>query len=300
MGGSSGPKNVTQTSKVELPEWANQYAQNIAKRAYGQSKVPYEQYPGERIADLTPQQTQGLGMVEQYATGNQVTPEAQNLLTSTLRGDYLDIGTNPAWAPMSQRISEAYRYGVAPQTDAAFSRAGAFGQDNSAYNQQTLTNQRAYGDALGGLAGQLYLGERDKQGQALALSPTIGQMGYTDAQALIGAGDAYRQYNQDLLNLGYQDWAEQRQYPWTQLQNYANLQPALLGNMGTTTSTGPNPYQTSPLAGAIGGGLLGAGISGGLGAAGIAGAGPAAIAGTAAFPYLLPLLAAGGFLGSML
>jgi hypothetical protein len=257
MSGGGGPKNVTQTSKVELPAWANQYAQNIAGRAYGQTNVPYEKYPGQRIASLTPQQTQGLGMIEQYATNNPITPEAQNLLSGTLRGDYLDIGTNPAWEPMSQRISEAYRYGTAPQTDAAFARAGAFGQDNSAYNQQVLTNQRAYGDALSGLAGQLYLGERQNQQAALGMSPLINQMGYSNAQALIGAGDAYRQYQQDLLNQGYQDWAEQKNYPWMQMQNYANLTPALLGNQGTTTATGPNPNQSSPLAGAIGGGLAG-------------------------------------------
>jgi hypothetical protein len=162
---------------------------------------------------------------------------------------------------MSQRISEAYRYGTAPQTDAAFARAGAFGQDNSAYNQQLLTNQRAYGDALSGLAGQLYLGERQNQQAALGMSPLINQMGYSDAQALIGAGDAYRQYQQDLLNQGYQDWTERKNYPWMQMQNYANLTPALLGNQGTTTATGPNPNQSSPLAGAIGGGLAGYGVA---------------------------------------
>jgi hypothetical protein len=287
-GGGGGPRNVTQISKVELPAWANQYAQNIAGRAYGQTNVPYEKYPGQRIAGLTPQQTQGLGMIEQYATNNPITPEAQNLLSGTLRGDYLDIGTNPAWEPMSQRISEAYRYGTAPQTDAAFARAGAFGQGNSAYNQQVLTNQRAYGDALSGLAGQLYLGERQNQQAALGMSPLINQMGYSDAQALIGAGDAYRQYQQDLLNQGYQDWTERKNYPWMQMQNYANLTPALLGNQGTTTATGPNPNRSSPLAGAIGGGLAGYGL---------ASMAPAALG---LGPYGIPLAIGGALLGSML
>lgn len=300
MGGSSGPDTITQTSKVELPAWAQAYSQGAAGKAYTQLQKPYEQYPSQRISELTPQQTQGLSLTEQYAQNNPITPAAQNLSTSTLRGDYLSPETNPAWQSMSDQIAKAYRYGVAPQTDAAFTRANAFGQDNSAYNQQVLTNQEGLATGLSNLAGQLYLGERDNQNKALALAPAINQLGYGDAQSLIGVGDAYRQYNQDLLNLGYQNWAEKQQYPWTQLSNFSNLMPALLGNQGTTISQGPNPNQTSPLAGAAGGALLGAGASGLLGAAFPALGSGGILAGSAAFPYLLPLIAAGGLIGSQL
>ena len=259
IGGGGSSKSTTST-KVELPQWYDPLAKEAAMRGYDQSIVPFQQYGGQRIADLTPEQTQGLQMTADRAMAAPVTSQATQQAMDTLSGRYLDPSTNPAWTSGQDAITRAYREGVAPTRNALFSQAGAFGADNSAFNQYAGMQDESLGRSLGGLWGDIYGQERGRQIQALGLAPSIAQAGYMDPQNLVGVGDAYRQFNQDQLNLGYGDFLEQRDYPWSQLERFANLAPGLLGNSGTTTSTGPNPYQTSPLAGAIGGGALGAGI----------------------------------------
>jgi hypothetical protein len=95
----------------------------------------------------------------------------------------------------------------------------------------------------------------------LGLTPSLNQTTYGDYGALIGAGDAFRNTNQEDLNLAYSNFLEKQQYPWTQLQNFSSLAPSLIGNSGSTTSTGPNPNKSSPVAGAIGGGAAAAGVA---------------------------------------
>ena len=278
-GGGGGNQTMTQSTKIELPDWYQGYAQKGVNLAGQLAQMPYQSYGGTRIAPFTGEQEQGLQMATQRAQqGSPVLDAARQNATKTLSGGYLDIGTNPAWAPMSQRIADAYKYGTAAQTDTAFSRANAFG-DNSAYQQTVGQNQRAFGDALSQLAGNLYNQERGYQNQMTGQAPGLAQADYADAQALIGVGDARRQYLQDLSNMQQQDFAGAQNYGWSQLGQLAGLGNQFIGNQGTTTSTSPNPYQTSPLAGAIGGGLAGAALGSSL---------PALSIGTGALPMAIP------------
>lgn len=282
MGGGGG-KNTTTSTKVELPGWAQGYAQGGLERAYEFSRQPYQQYPGERIAPMAPQQEAGLAMTENRALSNPVSQAAEAQTVDTLRGAYLDPTQNPAFEPTLTRLTDAYRTGVAPQTAAAFSQAKAFGPDNSAYQQTTALNNRAFGDSITNMAAGIYNNERTNQMRALALSPTVNQQGYADASALTGAGDARRALNQDYLNLQLQDWTDAKNHPYDQLAGFANLYPAFLGNQGTTSATGPNPNQANPMANAAAGALSGYALSA---------LGPAALSG-----YGLPLALAGGALG---
>lgn len=290
MSGGGSPKNVTQTTKVDLPSWYTPLAKEAAERGYAQSLEPYQQYQGQRIAPLTSEQIEGLTRASERALAAPITTQATTQAMDTLSGKYLDPTTNPAWQSGVEDITRAYQTGVAPTRNTLFSKAGAFGADNSAFNQYATQQEGELGRGIGSLWGDIYGQERGRQMQTLALSPALAQSGYMDAQNLIGVGDALRQFDQDVLNLGYQDFQEQRDYPWNQLSNFANLGPALLGNTGTTISKGPNPYQTSPLAGALGGGLLGAG------AYGLLGAGPLAFSN----PYALAAAGGGALLGGLL
>lgn len=279
-GGSSGSSKVTQTSKVELPSWAQPYAQGGLQLAASQVGRDYPQYTGTRVSPLTSQQTQGLQMTQDRAAqGSPMVQAAQQNATSTLQGDYLDPSKNPAWESGSKAIADAYRTGTAATRNAAFSKAGAFGADNSAFNQYAGMQDQAFGNALGDLWGSLYNSERDNQFKASALAPQLAAQDYADAQAMIGVGDAYRQYNQDVANVGYEDWYNQQMWPQNQLNWFSGIMPGFLGNSGTTTQTGPNPNQASPLAGAIGGGALGYGAGSLLGFNPLLGAGVGALGG---------------------
>lgn len=260
MGGSGGSTTKTST-KIELPSWYEGYAQDIAGQAYEQSQKPYEAYPGQKIAPLNAQQTQGLGLVSGLGANNPLTGAANTNAIDVLSGKYLNPETNPAWSSGLNTIRQSYQDIVAPTTNTAFAKGNAFGADNSTWQQYTNQQQRQVGDAISGLWGDLYNQERGRQGTVLGLTPSLNQTTYSDYTNLIGAGDATRQYQQDLLNQAYADWLEQKNYPWTQYQNFAGIGPALIGSSGGTVTTGPNPNQGSPIAGAIGGGALAGGLA---------------------------------------
>jgi hypothetical protein len=230
-------------------------------------------------------QNMGLQMTQTRALqGSPLMNASQQQLKSTVQGDYLDPSTNPAWAPMSQAITDAYSKGTAAQTDAAFARSGAFG--GSAYRDQTGTNQKALGDSLSLAAGNLYNTERLNQLRATQQAPEMATADYQNAQALLGVGDVYRENTQDQLNQQYQQWLQAQQWPYQNLDVLANGIRTSMGGGGTNTTTAPNPYQPNRTAGALGGGLLGYGLGSQLSQnpyAGALGAGVGALGGYLAY-----------------
>lgn len=99
--------------------------------------------------------------------------------------------------------------------------------------------------------------ERARQLQASMLMPQLAQAGYANSQALLGIGDAQQALNQGQLDVAYQNWINQQNYPYQQLDVMANAIRSTMGAGGTTTQTGPNPYQRNSTASALGGALGG-------------------------------------------
>jgi hypothetical protein len=118
--------------------------------------------------------------------------------------------------------------------------------------------------SMGGQMGQ-FAGNQARMGTDLmnfGLGTQTAAM--NDANALYSMGQTQQQQNQQNLNLAYQDFQEQQQYPWQQLQNMGNI---ARGSNITTSSQVQLPsvgsmYQpsTNPWS---------AGISGGLGTWGL-------------------------------
>jgi hypothetical protein len=260
-GGGSQPTSSTNvtTTKSEPPEYVKPYNIDLLNRAGTLSNQPYTPYPGQQVAPLNPLQQQGLEMTGRRAgLGSPLVRAAQTEVQRTAQGDYLNPATNPAWAPMSKAITDAYSKGTAAQTDSAFARAGAFG--GSAYQDQTQTNQKALADSLGLTAGNLYNSERLNQLRATQQAPELAREDYADAQAVLGMGDVYRQNEQEVLNQQYQQWLQQQQWPYQNLDVLANGIRTSMGGGGSSITTAPNPFQPSRTAGILGGGLLGYGI----------------------------------------
>lgn len=211
-------------------------------------------FPDQPFAAMNQNQLTGLDMAQQRAmAGSPVMNAAQTNLQDTLEGKYLDPGSNPAWAPMSQAITDAYSRGTAAQTDAAAARANALG--SSGYNEQVGVNQQALGSSLASAAGDLYNGERGRQMQANLFAPQAAAADYTDAQALLGVGDTQRQAVQDQLNNQYTNQYARQYFPYQQLQFMGSaLSGANVGG-GTTTQMAGSPSKT---AGALGGAATGA------------------------------------------
>jgi hypothetical protein len=144
------------------------------------------------------------------------------------------------------------------------------------------------GQQIGALAGQDYTRLLDASRNLASIGQTAGQLGGTDYQRMLDAAQrmgilgesaqaaglkeagtleaigAQRQaLGQKSADLAYQDFLEQREYPFTQLQK-------LTGIAGTPSASGSSTVQTAPApskTGQILGGLTGA--VGLLGAAGV-------------------------------
>jgi len=136
-------------------------------------------------------------------------------------------------------ITRNYQEAIAPQTDANFARAGAFG--GSAWQQANERNQRGLGEALGNTSNAMrsgnYSQERQNQMKAYELLPSVSQAGMGVAQNLYGMGQNV--HNQAANQLGI-------------LSNAVGLG---MGGAGST-STGANPNYRSPFQTALGLGAM--------------------------------------------
>ena len=259
-GGGSQPADTTQTVTQEIPEYVKPYAEDYLGRADVLSDRPFEQYQGQRIADLSPLHTQGLQQTVDAATG-QVIPTATDTYMKTARGDFL--GANPFVDQMFNRAAQGvvnqYTGTVMPNIDTAANRANALG--GSAYQEYADRARFDLGQNLNNLATQIYGGnymnERGLQQQAMMSAPQMLEGNLRGAQAMLGAGDIRRGVEQDRLNLAYEDFERARLHPYANLDVLGNALGISMGGGGTTITQQPSFYQANPLAGAIGGGTLG-------------------------------------------
>jgi hypothetical protein len=80
------------------------------------------------------------------------------------------------------------------------------------------------------------------------------------ANARMGIGDIQRGYGQDQLNQYYNDWQEQQQYPYKQLDMYSGLLGRAQGGVSPNVTTTQSGYAASPYSQILGAGLLGYGM----------------------------------------
>jgi len=200
-----------------------------------------EFFPGQTFAGFAPEQEEALGLQASRArAGSPVTRSAQDLATSTLRGDFLagGPGFDAAYQSAANRII--------PQVSSQFGRAGRTG---SGLAQTAQTG--ALGDAFANLYGQ----ERGRQVTTSALAPRLAAQDYADISALSGVG-AQRQ---GMEQQGINEAMARHDFPYQQLLRQAGLLSAITPGAGSV--------QTSPLyrntgAGILGGALLGGGLAG--------------------------------------
>jgi len=268
-GGSDAPANTTQTTTVEIPDWAQPHAQNLLQRGNALSQSPYTAYEGQRVAPLTGEHELALqGITNRAIMGSPDISAARGNMANTLAGTYMNPNSNPWLAPMMEQagnqITDHYRKGVAAQTDKAFSQGNSMG--SSAYRQTVQDNQSTLARNLSEAADRLYYNnygdERLAQQRAMTLAPQMANLDYQDAQALLGVGDVRRQYGQDILNTNLQNWTQAQQDPYRKLDVLSAAISGAVGGSGSSTSnTTGTPYQASPAAGMLGGGLLGYGLT---------------------------------------
>lgn len=261
-GGSSTPANTTSTTTKEIPAWAQPAAQDILARGETLSNTPYQTYQGQRIADMTGQQTAGLQEVQNRALdGSPEENAARQNYTDTMSGQYLDPSSNPY---LAKTVNTAMN-DVQGRVNSQFS-GNNYG---TTAHQETLTRNLA--DAANNAYGQNYANERNNQMKDALLSNQYGNIDYNNAQQLIGVGDIYRQESQDQLNNKYADWTATQNQPYRQLDVLGNSLGMAVNGQGSAQAAGyaSNPYTANRYASAIGGGLAGYGLGSALDSSGL-------------------------------
>jgi hypothetical protein len=268
-----GGKTSQSTSTVSIPPEVLARYNAVNARAEEVAKTPFQQYGGQFVAGLTP--TQQAGIQNTSAAANQAQPYYGAATGLALAGtmpispgglqtsQYMNPFTEAVAAPTYQALRQQQGQERAQQQAQAI-KSGAFGGDRAGLERANLARQQnlataqaiapifqqGYGQALQtaqqqqgvGLAAEQANRAAFQQGaqQIAGLGTGAQQAALQGAQAQLAAGTAEQQTNQADLTARYQQFLQERGYPFQTAQFLANIAMgtgALSGS--TTTSTQP-------------------------------------------------------------
>ncbi len=247
MPSSSG--GGTQTTKTQ--PWGQ--AQPYLKDILGQAQQNYQSggpqyYPDSTVTpELDSSNTALQDIINRGMAGSPVTTAAQNNITDTLNGNYLDPTTNPYWSSLVQGVTNS----VTPQVNASFGLAGRTG---SGLNQEALAQGLSQG--IGQVGAGIYNQERSNQMTAAGLAPTLANQDYVDAGNALGASQQQEGYNQQQLTDAVNRYNFNQNAPNNNLNQYASLVDPIGGMGGSSTTTGGGSQK------GIGSSLLGTALVG--------------------------------------
>jgi hypothetical protein len=289
------PGQIEEQGKVEsqtnFPQWYNRLNQANLLRATETAFEPYQAYQGPRQALSDPDQIAARqGIIDTSGIASPFFTEAFN--QSKLGSTQL-AGTDirPFMSPFQQGVTdialrEARRQGDIQrnQLDSQATKAGAFGGSRAALEQaeaerniqqnladiQATGSQRAYDSALAQLAlDRAAASQAAPQMAALGTGlQTVTTSGLKEAEL---AAERNRAERQGALDIAYQDFLTQRQYPMAQASGLQSLLTgASVPGSSLQTTFGQPPSVGGQVAGAALAGLGALGSSGALGPGGFA------------------------------
>lgn len=274
--------NTTQVEQV-LPEWYTQYAKDILSKATAATSQPYSPYGAPRVAGFAPEQEQAFSGFQSSMGAYQPYLESayQGLQRGTgsftapgVASQYMNPYTQNVVAGIGSAAGRNLYENILPQVNRTFVGGGTFGGSRSAEftarairdaNAAALSEQnKAMREGYESGMGQF----NTEANRAITASPYMASLGNQlqtqrnlDLAGLEQIGSQRQQLGQRSADLAYQDFLNQRDYPYEQVQKLAAIggQPSAQGT-GTTSTTAPKPSSTGQILGAItsGVGLLGA------------------------------------------
>lgn len=302
-GGVAAPSSqtITQTS---IPEYARPYVEDTLGKAAALTDInknPYQAYGGQRLQGFTPMQEQAF---QNYANQQVAGELGQGSALANYAGlgainigsDYARMATDPRsiqayMSPYMQNVvdiqkREANRDYATQLANIKRQAVGAGGFGGSRSAVQESEAQRNLGTRLSDLqaTGQQQAFQQAQQaqqfganlglqgyGQGLQAASTLGQLGQTRfgqemgiSDALSRAGAVQQAQGQQALDLAYQDWMNQKNYPYQQLAFMSDMYRGLPLSQAAQQQYTAGPNAASQLAG-LGTTALGVyGMSGGF------------------------------------
>ena len=298
MGGGGAPpppaqQQVSQTS--EFPEELKPYITDILERSKTRIEARdaegYLPYPAPRLAEFTPEQLEaqtgiaglartGLASDPTLASSRTYMQPALDATQASL-GQFDTAAAQQYMSPYMQSVidiqkREAMRSGDVQRQDIGTQAVGAggFGGSRQAIAEaeqrrneaQLLADIQAKGQQSAFETGAAQF-ERQKGrelagGQQLAgLSEQAPRLALAELGALSGVGAAQQQQGQRGLDIGYQQFQEELQYPERTLQEYSSIIrgfPLTPNQFSVTQTATPPPNLGTQLAGLAGAGIAGA------------------------------------------
>lgn len=246
-GGGAAPAPDKTTQTMELPEWARPYAQSTLAKGAALTDInqnPYQQYGGNRIAGFSPMQMQsfqGAANMDagprgfQENVGGYMSPYMQNVVDVEKRGAIRD-----------------YQVGNTMQ-QAQATQAGAFGGGREAI--QRAERERGLMGTLGGIQAR---GAQSAFDQASNQFRQGIQQGVAVNQLQNQYGGQMQQQAQRPLDMAYQDFQNQQNYPYQQLGFMSDLVRGMPLGQQSTKSVYQAPPSGLQTLGALGMGAYGA------------------------------------------
>lgn len=152
------------------------------------------QFEGPFAAPIGFAETEELARLNALSQGSPFSAPVQDLLTGTLRGDFLDPASNPA---LQQNINTALRLIEQDFSEnelldrALFSRAGQQIQESSPFSRAraiaTQSRENAASDVVGRLIGENFQAERNRQQGAVDQTRALVQQKFDNATANLQA-----------------------------------------------------------------------------------------------------------------
>ena len=278
---------ATQTTQTQtiLPAWYTQYAQDLLGRASAATSQPYQRYEAARIAGFQPEQEQAFDLFQQGMGSYQPYVNAATEAVNRGTGSFTDPGVAGRYMnPYIQNVisgigSTAARNlseNILPTINRTFVGGGTFGGSRSAeFTQRAIrdTQAQALSKQMEAMA-DAYKSGADLYGteasRALTGAQQYSQLGETaqeqrlrELTGLESIGAKRQELGQKSADLAYEDFQRQRDFPLTQVQQFAGIGgvPSPSGS-GTAIRTEPG---TSGLGSILGTAATVAGTIGALG-----------------------------------
>lgn len=262
-----GGKSTTSTQTVSIPPEVLARYNAVNARAEETAKQPFQQYGSQFVAPLTPTQQAG---VQATSAASQLAQPFYGAATGLTLAGAQDVGpltqgqigyyenpyTAAVAAPTYQALRQQQGQELAQQQANAIRSGAAFGQRSgleraNLMRQQALGTaqalapifQQGYGQAVQTAAGQQNviaqdLARRMQAGQAIGgLGAAAQQAALQGAQAQLQAGTAEQQTQQADLTARYQQFLQERGYPFQVAQFLANIAMGTGALSGSTTTT---------------------------------------------------------------
>ena len=257
--GSAPPTSIsadTVETSATLPAWLQDYTRGLMGKSVQVAGEAYTPYTGDRIADQTALQTQAnqnvIGQQGSWQPGMNFAGDKSFNQVGNYMNPYISA-VNQNVATLGQRnLSE----NLLPQVNSTFTGAGQFGSTRNAdftnravrdANESILNTQNQNLNTGYNQAVQAFQNDATRAGNVANMGT---QLGYQDAGMLSQVGQTEQGLQQQGLDLAYQDFQNQINYPKANLQFLNEMMRGLPANMAQqypTSSTVTAPQTISPL-----------------------------------------------------